>query len=297
VASEGSISLYFTLKPGEKADLEVIATAALEWLESARAAARELEPNAQISVELVDADEGSLRLNTILDFFESQLEKIDRGGGKHPRLKRLAIALAIFVPTTGLETYRTYFGPKHEVILNEGDRKLIEEHSRLLNELIEQAQKNPDVGVRRQKFFKTLERDKSITAAGISEGPKVDPIVMIPSNQFAEKGGLWAIAEENPEPDERTIYPIVDVTLVSPTLLPIPRPWRFRPDGLPEFNATMRDGHFLAALEADHVKERLRVGIPMTLRLEVKEVRVGSVWVAKPRGRRYVVEVIAPKVD
>jgi len=34
----------------------------------------------------------------------------------------------------------------------------------------------------------------------------------------------------------------------------------------------------------------------MTLRLEAKEVRVGSVWVAKPRGRRSVVEVIAPKV-
>lgn len=58
----------------------------------------------------------------------------------------------------------------------------------------------------------------------------------------------------------------------------------------------MRDAHFLAALEANHVKESLRVGIPMTLRLEAKEVRVGSVWVAKPRGRRSVVEVIAPKV-
>jgi hypothetical protein len=106
VAVDGSISLYFTLKPGEKADLEVVATAALEWLESARAAAREIEPNAQISVELVDADESSLRLNTILDFIESQLDKIEKGGSHHPRLRRLAIALAIFIPTTGYTSLR-----------------------------------------------------------------------------------------------------------------------------------------------------------------------------------------------
>jgi hypothetical protein len=297
VMSDGSISLYFTLKPGEKADLEVIAIAALEWLESARAAARDIDPSAQIHVELVDADESSLRLNTILNWVESQLEKVEKGSGRYPRLKKLAIAIAIFVPTTGVETYRTYFGPQHEVLLNEGDRKLIEENSRMLHEFIERTQKNPDVSIRRQKFFKALERDPSITGAGISEGPKIAPIVMIPSDQFAEKGGLWAAVETDHEPDERTIYPVVDVTLVSATLLPIPRPWRFRPDGLPEFNATMRDERFLAALEADHVKERLRTGIRMTLRLAVKEMRVGGVWVAKPRGRRSVVEVIAPKVD
>ncbi len=226
--TDDSISLYFSLKPGEKADLEVIATAALEWLESARAAAREIEPSAQIRVELVDADESSLRLNTILDWVESQLEKVEKGGGRYPRLKKLAIALAIFVPTTGVETYTHYFGSKQEVILNEADRKLIKEHSRMLHELIERTQENPDVRARRQKFFKALERDPSITGAGISEGPRIDPIVMIPSDQFAEKGGLWAATvETDPEPDERTIYPVVDVTLVSATLLPIPRPWRF----------------------------------------------------------------------
>jgi hypothetical protein len=277
--------------------LEVIATAALEWLESARAAARELEPTAQIRVGLVDADESSLRLNTIFDWVESHLERIDKGSGRNPRLRKLAIALAIFVATKGPETYTHYFGPQQEVLLKEEDRKLIEEHSRLLNELIERTQKNPDVGVRRQKFFKALERDSSITAAGISEGPKAEPIVMIPSDQFAENGGLWAIVETDSEPDERTIHPVLDVTLISPVLVPVPRPWRFRVDGLPEFNATMRDEHFLAALKADHVKERLRIGIPMTLRLAVKEVRIGGVWIPKPRGRRSVVEVIAPKVD
>ncbi|MET4208634.1 hypothetical protein [Bradyrhizobium sp. LA2.1] len=291
---DDSIGLYFRLKPGEKADLEVVATAALEWLESARAAAEEIEPGSRINIGLVDADEASLQLNTVLEWVESQLERVDRGGGRYPRLKKLAVALAIFVPTTGVSTYKLYFGPQHEVALKEDDRKLIEENSQLLHELIERTHKNPDVGIRRQKFFKALEQDPSIVGAGVSEGPKYAPLILIPSDQFAEKSGLWVPAEA--EPDERTIYPIVNVTLISPTLLPKPRSWRFQPaDGLPEFSAKMRDAHFLAALESDHVKERLRTGIRMTIRLQVKEARVGDVWLVKPRGRS-VVEVIEPKV-
>lgn len=292
----GAISLYFTLKPGRRADLEVVATALLEWLEAARSAAREIDPAANIRIELIDADEGSLRLNTILQWAEAQLERIDAGGGQYPRLKKLAIALAIFVPTTGIPTYLKYFGATPTIELKDQDRKLIEENNRLLNELIGRAQKNPDVGIRKQNFFKTIERDPSITGAGISEGSKIEPIVMIPSDQFAENGGLWAIAPAVSEADERTVHPVLDVTLVSATLLPTPRPWRFRPDGLPEFNAVMRDEAFLSALDADHVKERLRTGIRMTLRLAVKEIRVGDSWITKPRARRSVVEVISPKV-
>ena len=55
----------------------------------------------------------------------------------------------------------------------------------------------------------------------------------------------------------------------------------FEPPGLPEFNATMDDKRFLAALLQDHVRERLRVGAPMTLRLAVKEVKIGGVWQQK----------------
>ena len=120
------------------------------------------------------------------------------------------------------------------------------------------------------------------------------PLILIPNDQFAEMGGLWALAED--EPTEHTIYPVVDVTLISPVLLPFPRSWRFQPDGLPEFNATMRDKRFLAALEHAHVRESLRTGIRMTLRLEVKEKNVSGVWTVKRRGRS-VAEVISPKVD
>jgi hypothetical protein len=61
----GEISLYFKLKEGHKADLEVVAAAALEWVAAARAAAREIAPEAQIRIELIDASDGSLKINTV----------------------------------------------------------------------------------------------------------------------------------------------------------------------------------------------------------------------------------------
>jgi hypothetical protein len=67
-------------------------------------------------------------------------------------------------------------------------------------------------------------------------------------------------------------------------------------NGLPEFSAVMRDKRFLAALKDNHVRENLRTGIRMTLRLAIKEHKVGDVWLVK-RGGRSVVEVISPEVN
>lgn len=293
--TDNEVNLYFSLKEGETADLEVVALAALEWLEGARAAAREIDPGSQVHIGLIDASEGSLKIRTVLKFVESHLERIDKGSSEYPRLRKLALALAIFVPTTGAQTYSYYFPPTQELALKAEDRALLEENNKMLRELLEKTQKSPEVEARRQKFFQTLARDTSITGAGLSEGPKEPPIILIPSTQFAEKIGLWAIVAQEDEAEERTIYPVIDVTLVSPTLLPIPRAWRFQPEGLDEFSATMRDSLFLAALASDHVKERLRTGIRMRIRLKVIEKRIGDVWVPKPRGRS-VVEVIEPKI-
>src|SRR5437588_7902012 len=146
--SDGEISLYFGLKEGQRADLEVVAAAALEWVEAVRAAAREISPDAHVRIEIINASESSLRLNAVLEWIEAQLTRLDEGTARYKRLRKLAIALAIFVPTVGVPTYDFYFGAKPTATLNEQDRKL-------LNELLEQTRKNPAVRERRQKFFKT----------------------------------------------------------------------------------------------------------------------------------------------
>ncbi len=283
--SAGEISLYFGLKKGKNADLEVVAQAAIEWVEALRAAALEIEPEAQIRVELLDAKESSLRLNVILDWIEAQLARLDDGSSRYWRLKKLAIAIAIFVPTVGYPTYDFYFGDPPVVSLSEEDRLL-------LDELIEQISDIPVVEAQRRKFFRVLERDPVITSVGVAEGHDNRPAILVPSTEFAERGGLWDAEEDD---QERTLRPVLDVTLISPTLLRRPRAWTFQPEGLPEFSAIMRDKRFLAALEEDHVRERLRTGIKMTIRLEVKEKRADGDWVVKPQGRS-VIEVISPKI-
>ena len=281
--SSGTISLYFGLQGGQRADLEVVAKAAIDWVESVRAAANALEPGANIRVEILDAEESSLTINAVLEWAEAQLARIEEGTAKYRRITRLAVGLAIFVPTVGLPTYDFYFGEKPSS-MSEDDRKL-------LKEFLTKIKDDPDVAVKRQKFFKGIERDKAISGAGISEGSKEKPLILIPRAQFAEQSGVWAILAED---DQRTTYPVYDVVLVAPALVATPRAWRFQAEGLPEFSATMKDAIFLDALKHENIRERLRIGIPMTIRLKVEEKKIDGVWIPKPAGRS-VIEVISPK--
>ena len=107
--SDDAVSLYFGIKKGETADLEIVAEAALHWVASVRAAAYAIDPKATITVGFVDASEGSLKLNTIFEWAEKHLERIDQGSGQYPRLRKLAIALAVFAALDGSGLYDQWF--------------------------------------------------------------------------------------------------------------------------------------------------------------------------------------------
>ncbi|OYX72940.1 MAG: hypothetical protein B7Y81_04270 [Caulobacter sp. 32-67-35] len=83
--------------------------------------------------------------------------------------------------------------------------------------------------------------------------------------------------------------------LVRPTLTHTQRPWTFKVEGLPEFEAIMRDPVVLEAIGSGNYME-MREGIPMRLRLEVKEELVDGEWKVQ-RGGRSVVRVLAPGTD
>ena len=145
-----------------------------------------------------------------------------------------------------------------------------------------------------RKFYRTIERDPSIVAVGVKEKPDSEPFIMVPSEHFAEAGGLWSPEDEGLP--ERVTRPIVEVVLVKPALVHTPRAWTFKPDGLPEFEAVMRDPLVLAAIQEQGLPERLREGIPMTLRLEVREVYADGKW-RLVRGGRSVIRVLHPDLD
>jgi hypothetical protein len=283
--SDGSITLYFGLREGEKADLEVVAAAAIKWVETMRAAARVIDPEADFHVGIIDAQESSLKLNTILDWTEEKLAQLDDGAAKHWRLRKLAVALVVFVVISGVPTYDYYFGDEPELQLTQEDRERIDE-------LLEHLGKNSEVVEKKREFYQELERDQAITEVGLSEERDSPPAIKVPRDQFPERGGLWALQEE----EERTNYEELSVTLVSPVLLSAKRAWAFEAKGRGEFKATMKDDAFLNALEQDHVQERLRIGIKMKIRLKIEEKKVRGAWVIK-HGGRTVVRVIEPKFD
>jgi len=284
--SGSPITLYFGLKKGENADLEVVAAAAIEWVAGMRAAAQEIDPSASISVGIVDAEEGSLKLHATLDWAEKQASRIIRGESKYPTLRSLLIAFAIFVPTTGIPTLDYYFGDDPVLRLEDEDRKLFEN-------LLEKLQENEELGHHRRQFFKKLERDPSITEVGVAEGRDKPVRATVPANQFAERSGLWVLEEQE---DERTTRTEIDVTLIGPILVSSQRSWKFYADGFGEFSAIMTDQRFLNALEHDDIKEHLRTGIRMRVVVKLEEEKVAGAWKPKRRGRT-VERVIEPRID
>lgn len=284
-----TLGLYFQLREGEKADLEIISSAAIAWVETLRATARAIDPDADIRVELLDADEGSLQFNTLIDWFEKnierRLERLERGGKRLPRTRKLALALAIFVVTTGVPTYLQYFT---DPAFTDEDRATMAR--------IEEALKS-DVAVQtaKRKFYRTLEREPSVTAVGVKEAKKSEPLFMVPSGSFPEAGGLWVVEDDGAL--EQITSPVMEVTLVKPALVHTPRSWTFKPDGLPEFDAVMRDALVLQAIQDKGFPAQMREGVRMTIRLEVREVLEDGQWRLAKRGGRSVMRVISPKLD
>ena len=96
---DGALSLHFELREGGYADLETAGLAAIAFARAVKAAARAIDPNAVVQIKLVDADQGSLTWNTLVDWIERhvepQLERIERGGQQIKRTRKIAIALAV----------------------------------------------------------------------------------------------------------------------------------------------------------------------------------------------------------
>lgn len=282
-----TISLHFGLKKGETADLEIISAAAIAWVETLRAAAQAVEPGSDVRVELVNVDQSSAIYNVIADWFERnvepKLERLAKGREKSPRSRKLVLGLALFTITTAVPTYDAYFGDDYTDEDRARDQRIEDKLNKSL--ALETA---------RQKFFRTMERERAITSVAIKESPDSDPIVIVQSSEFPTAGGLFAPEIEGAQ--ERITQSVLEVVLVKPALVHKPRSWTFKPDGLGEFEAVMRDAKVLQAIRDNGFPAEMREGIRMTIRIEAKEVQIDGQW-KLVRGGRSVMRVISPKFD
>lgn len=210
-----------------------------------------------------------------------------------PAVAQLTLGLAVAWPMTIVPTVNYY---KEQISAAAVALGLTESEVAKAKNDADHARADPAVEGAQRQLYKTLQLDPKITgaASGIPVGADWRP-PLIPSNRFAEADGLFRLQEETTIPEERTLPMTLDVILVSPQLEDKPLSWTFRQEGLPKFTATMRDKRFLAALARSAVREQFRINIPMKVKIEVKQRRVGDEWKDLPRGRS-VVEVISPKV-
>ncbi|WP_129792590.1 hypothetical protein [Sphingosinicella sp. CPCC 101087] len=284
--ADNSLSLYFKLKEQETADLEIISAAAIAWVETLRAVAQAIDPESDVKVELVDVDQSSAIFNTLVDWFERNvdphLERIARGYDRQPRSRKLLLALALFTITTAYPTYDVYFGDT-----------FTEEDREMLRRIEEQTRHHPAVVTARSKFYRTVEREPAVVGVGIKEKPKDEPIVFLDRKSFPYDDGLFTVEEDTPA---RVTQTVLEVVLVKPALVHTPRSWTFKPDGLPEFDAVMRDARVLHAIQTKGFPEQMREGIRMTIRIETREVLEDGRW-RLMRGGRSVMRVIDPKFD
>jgi hypothetical protein len=280
--AENAVSLYFKLEEGESADLEIIAEAAIAWVETLRATAQAVFPESDVKVDLVNVDQSSAIFNTLVDWFDRNADQIARGYDRQPRGRKFVLALAVFTITTAYPTYDAYFGDD-----------FTPEDRAMLKRIEEQTRNDPAVRTARSKFYRIVEREPVIEAVGIKEEPKADPIVLKDSRDFEHDDGLFTVESDIPE---RVTQSVHEVVLVKPALVHTPRSWTFKPDGLPEFDAVMRDGKVLNAIQTRGFPEQMREGIRMTIRIETREVLVDGQW-KLVRGGRSIMRVIDPKID
>lgn len=285
-----AVSLYFDLRPEKIIDLEVAARAAIEWSQAIKAASTAVDPSYEYRVGLIAAEPGSSKwLAKIERSRVNQAAKdIKQGFESIPLIMRLGVGLVVAIPTTIVPTYEHYFG----------DGGFTETQKAELDEIVRKASESPDVQEHQKSMYREVQKDPNITGVGGGVPTSKDwrPDFMLPASQFAEADGLFR-AKELVGDEERTFFKTLDVVLVTPRLENAKRTWTFRQEGIPgTFGAIMADPEFLSALDSNKIRERFRLNIPMTIKLEIKEVKVDGEWRVKRRGRS-VVKVISPSPD
>lgn len=287
---DGQYVLHFDTGPNAVPDAEIVARALIAWVEATQLAAQTLDPLNELRIGLLSAEPGSLRLRTVLDFFETKIIGPPADFlTPFPRIKRAARQLAI-ATTIGIPTGVAIVVAEH-TLYPEPPRSLpTEAHSDFRADQ-EKIKEEPKVGNKVKAFYKTIEQDKAITGVSVREGTTLEPLLTVPREEFAQRSGLWA-PQDSPAPSrpQRAVW---DVVVTHPALLSKPKPWRFLRDGLP-FSATMSDEQFLAAVGNGTLPLHIQEGVQMQIVVEWTEQLDGQTWI--PNARTYrVTKVLQPR--
>jgi hypothetical protein len=150
---EETISLYLDLKPGEKADFEVVGLTAAAFAEAVKEIAFILDPSLEVRLEFKSGTEGSLSLNAILKTPEG------RRGTVYGIILATSVMFISDARNWGVSKLLDYYFTKEE-------RKQISDED---IDRIAKAVKGVDEGKiaksQKQRIYKEIERDTAIEAS------------------------------------------------------------------------------------------------------------------------------------
>jgi len=288
------VTFYIDLEPGELADIEVVARSSLAFASAVREIAYIIDPSAELRITLASGTEGSLTLNSFVEF-----AKKGRSKAKKALWAAVIVCAASFAQDLRaalverllksddirqvFEVIKDYTGID---LASEGSGLSDDDAKRIGKQVVEILKTDTDIEAFRPVFREAL-RDEAIKGVGVGLEHRERPKQVVPRERFAELAGSSEI--EDLDGGKRIKTGAETVRLISPVLLQGDRKWRFMGrDG--EFGAAIKDLVFLEdALTGRHPIPMV-YGVEMDIMLQVTEEKQDGVW--KPTERK-VLDVLA----
>lgn len=264
-----TISLYLGLKPGERADFEIVGLAAAAFAEMVKEIAYFQDPLTEVRLEFESGLEGSLELKAVLKTLGS---KEGRRGLLIGVVSTVCLVLVNDLRMYGVEKLLDHY------LMPEQRRTLTDEDIERIAKAVKDTNEGKIAKEPKQRMYRQLDRDPAIESVGSITKPRTKPIDPIPRSEFQVQAGLVPIVE--PTPRSRTAITTDLLTVISPVLLNTDRVWRFE-SALGEHSYHMADLKFLS--DVLNGKFKLKEGIQITAKVETLEALEGGVWVPKQR--------------
>jgi hypothetical protein len=272
--------------PGAKADLEVIARAALAFASAVREVTYIIDPSIELRIELVSGTESSLSLNSLL---KSRI--VDK-------LTTISLSAVAFGCFTWFTQHTLDFAYEHLLahLMSQTESASVppEQIESIVRKTLETFQREGSKQTGR--LFMELDADSAIAGVGVTQHPGTRPDRIIPKSEFRSRAiGSYGIDEATLYQGGRRVRTNVEIlTLVSPVLVEGTRKWKFvGTEG--EFGATIKDGLFVDDVLRGRSAIPMAAGVRLEVELQtIEEPVLGGAWVVRQRNILRVRRVIPP---
>lgn len=294
------ISLYFDLKKGARADLEVVAQTSIAFVQALKEAALEISPDFDIRVEVLDGTEGSLSLNAIISSVKSKTTSVTKAD-----LRALSLAAVAWLGVQSAEwTYTKLADAIYSEVSPQAAQpaqpsaslQLTEQQLTTLAEKLNALQQSPEIQRRVGQIFSNAERDPAIIGLGVNVTRNPGrPSHIVSRVDFSKRRldarEVLAVESYRVRPSEEI------VKLVTAVLDPSSRRKWVITSSVGQRAAYMDDKEFLSKLSDGSITTRLNSNISLLVNLKISEKLVNREWKLDSVRIEKVRRIVLPKSE